>query len=188
MDPALWSDGTAATWMALAASTLVAVLAVVVLRGRRRAERELAELRSDVADLRDAVTRLSHEVDETRISAASAPAVRRAEFVITDVPVSTGSTIPGGSTTAEGSTGNGGVDAQAPVADRVVLSATVGEPLVKAVAFGYGVRRALSAESRNWIGFEMRREVRRARKQRRRDTRARRREEQARERSDEAAA
>ena len=46
------------------------------------------------------------------------------------------------------------------VPDRVVLSATVGEPLVKAVAFGHGVRRALSAESRNRIWFEMRREVR----------------------------
>jgi len=40
---------------------------------------------------------------------------------------------------------------------------------VKVVAFGHGVRRALSAESRNRIWFEMRREVRRARKQRRRE-------------------
>ena len=53
--------------------------------------------------------------------------------------------------------------------DRVVLSATLGEPLVRAVALGHGVRRALSAESRNRIRFEMRREVRRARKQRRRE-------------------
>jgi hypothetical protein len=37
------------------------------------------------------------------------------------------------------------------------------------VAFGHGVARALSPESRNRIWFEMRREVRRARKQRRRD-------------------
>ena len=55
------------------------------------------------------------------------------------------------------------------VPDRVVLSAAVGEPLVKAVAFGHGIRRALSAESRNRIRFEMRREVRRTRKQRRRE-------------------
>ena len=47
----------------------------------------------------------------------------------------------------------------------------LGESLVTIASFGYGVRRALSAENRNRIGFEMRREVRRARKQRRRDLR-----------------
>jgi hypothetical protein len=41
---------------------------------------------------------------------------------------------------------------------------------VKAVSFGHGLRRAMSAESRNRIWFEVRREVRRARKQRRRET------------------
>jgi hypothetical protein len=56
------------------------------------------------------------------------------------------------------------------VPDRLVLSATFGEPLVKVVALGHGLARALSPESRNNIRFEMRREVRRARKQRRRET------------------
>ena len=37
------------------------------------------------------------------------------------------------------------------------------------LSLGYGVRRALSAENRNRIRFEMRREVKRARRQRRRD-------------------
>jgi hypothetical protein len=37
---------------------------------------------------------------------------------------------------------------------------------VKVAAFGHGLRRALSPESRNRIGFEMRREVRAARKRR----------------------
>jgi hypothetical protein len=37
------------------------------------------------------------------------------------------------------------------------------------LSFGYGVRRALSAENRNRIRFEMRREVKSARRQRRRD-------------------
>jgi hypothetical protein len=60
--------------------------------------------------------------------------------------------------------------AEAPieVPDRLVLSATLGGPLVKAAALAHGVRRALSAESRNRIRFEMRREVRAARKRRRR--------------------
>src|SRR5206468_817921 len=63
-----------------------------------------------------------------------------------------------------------GIERAAPtVPDRLVLSATLGEPLVKVVALGHGLTRALSAESRNKIRFEMRREVRRARKQRRRD-------------------
>jgi hypothetical protein len=57
------------------------------------------------------------------------------------------------------------------VPDRAVLSVTLGEPLVKLAAFGYAVRRALSPETRNRIAFEMRREVKRARKERRRAAR-----------------
>jgi hypothetical protein len=37
------------------------------------------------------------------------------------------------------------------------------------LSFGYGVRRALSAENRNRIRFEMRREVKASRRRRRRD-------------------
>ena len=50
------------------------------------------------------------------------------------------------------------------VPDRLVLTATVGVPLVKAAALGHGLRRAFSAESRNRIWFEVRREVRASRK------------------------
>jgi hypothetical protein len=52
------------------------------------------------------------------------------------------------------------------------VSVAAGESLVRVVSLAYGVRRALSPESRNRIRFEMRREVKRARKQRRRDVRA----------------
>ena len=48
-------------------------------------------------------------------------------------------------------------------------SVAVGESLVKIVSFGHGLRRALSAENRNRIRFEVRREVKRARRQRHRD-------------------
>lgn len=58
-----------------------------------------------------------------------------------------------------------------PVPDGVVLSATLGEPLVKAVALAHGVRRALSPANRNRIGFEVRQEVRRSRKVRRAEMR-----------------
>ena len=55
-----------------------------------------------------------------------------------------------------------------PVSGRQFASLALGESLVTIFSFGYGVRRALSAENRNRIGFEMRREVRRSRKERKR--------------------
>ena len=48
-------------------------------------------------------------------------------------------------------------------------SVALGESLVTLASLAYGVRRALSPENRNRIAFEMRREVRRARKQRKAD-------------------
>ncbi len=58
------------------------------------------------------------------------------------------------------------------VRDRLVVSATLGSPLIRLASIAHGLGRALSPETRNRIGFEMRRELRRARKQRRRETRA----------------
>ena len=58
--------------------------------------------------------------------------------------------------------------------------------VVKAASLAHGVRRALDPETRNRIRFEMRREVKRARKQRRADTREARREWEARQRADPA--
>jgi hypothetical protein len=46
------------------------------------------------------------------------------------------------------------------------------ESVVKGVSLVYGVRRALTAETRNRIRFQMRQEVKRSRKQRRIDLRA----------------
>ena len=63
------------------------------------------------------------------------------------------------------------VAAPPPVDARQFASVAVGESLVRLVSLGYGVRRALSAENRNRIAFEMRREVRRSRKDRRRELR-----------------
>lgn len=121
-------------------------LLALVLSGRRRIRRALAASRADVEALR---ARLD-EIEAARAVAATLPVVPPTEYLITTA----------------------GAPAPEPgrVPNRVVLSATFGEPLVKAVAFGYGVRRALSPQSRNRIVFEMRREVRRARKQRRRET------------------
>jgi hypothetical protein len=128
---------------------LVACLLVGLLRGRAKTRRELAAALSaaqqETADLRRRLDALTEQLER---QSASMIRVDDPAYVITDA---------------------GAPAVELSVPDRVVLSATVGEPLVKAVALGHGIRRALSAESRNKIWFEMRREVRRARKQRRRE-------------------
>jgi len=57
------------------------------------------------------------------------------------------------------------------------------ETVIKAAALAHGLRRGLSAETRNRIRFEMKREVKRSRKQRRADLKAALRDHQARERA-----
>jgi hypothetical protein len=124
---------------------LFAVLLIVLLRSRAESRRALAAAMAETAELRARLDQLSEQLERAMESDRRA---QEAAYVITDA----GEPRP-----------------EPNVPDRVVLTATVGEPLVKAVSFGHGLRRALSAESRNRIWFEMRREVRRARKQRRRE-------------------
>lgn len=134
------------------AAAMLLLVAVVLLATRRRRSRAdlVAQLESALAENDD----LRRRLDELARPAVSVP--EPADFVITHV-------------------GESGVDrtdsrddlGSLAVPDRLVLSATLGVPLVKAAAFSHGVRRALSAESRNRIWFEMRREVRAARRQRR---------------------
>lgn len=133
-----------------AAVVLILLVGVLVLVLRSRSSRRdlasaLLAAQAETAELR---SRLDALTDQLERQSASMIRVDDPAYVITDAGASA---------------------AQSNVSDRVVLSASVGEPLVKVVAFGHGVRRALSAESRNKIWFEMRREVRRARKQRRRE-------------------
>jgi hypothetical protein len=137
---------------------LVVVLLVAVTSARRRLDRELDTAQADVAALRARLEELSSRPDTS--SAAAGPSLPT-EYLITDAGISTDASTGGHSAAGHGTTSG----------DRVVLSATLGEPLVKILAFGHGVRRALSAENRNRIAFEMRREVKRSRKQRRRDLR-----------------
>jgi hypothetical protein len=138
---------------------IVAGLLVALLRSRAESRRALLVAQQDTAELHARLDVLSDQLERqsTTMVRTDDPA-----YVITDA---------------------GAPEPQIRVPDRLVLSATVGEPLVKALAFGHGVRRALSAESRNRIWFEMRREVRRARKQRRRETKEAWRRMQAEERS-----
>ena len=60
------------------------------------------------------------------------------------------------------------------------------EGVIKAAGLVHGVRRALDPETRNRIRFEMKREVKRSRRQRRADLKAALRDLQARERADQA--
>lgn len=130
------------TYVALGVAVL-ALVGVVVLAVSLRAERRRHE--ALVARYRDELAALRAT---PRAAAQPVATATVAEFLITDA---------------------GGPEAPATVDERLVLSATLGEPLVKAAAFGHGLRRALSPRSLNRIRFEMRREVRRSRKQRRRE-------------------
>lgn len=154
--------------VAATAAAGVAVLCLVVgvtlglAVSGRRVRRSLGQARAEVDELRVRVEQLTDRLGAVPAT-AGAP----------DVPVDGAATeyvITGLAPAADA------VSEPVPVPDRAVLSVTFGEPLVKVVAFGYGVRRALSPESRNRIAFEMRRELKRARKERRRGTRAARRE------------
>lgn len=149
MNPALWAALGAAAALLL---VVVGIVLALLLGGRRAADREEAA-RADVDALRDELERLSAELAASRAAAPAVPP--QTEFVITNV----------------GQTGRDASERLPQVPERAVLSVTVGEPLVKLAAFGFGLRRALSAESRNRIAFEMRREVKRARKERRRAAR-----------------
>ncbi len=133
-----------------AAGALLLLLCVLLVLRRRAASRRqlataLADAQAETAELRRRLDALTEKLEH---QSSSMIRVDDPAYVITDA----GEPRP-----------------EPNVADALVLSATVGEPLVKVVAFGHGVRRALSPESRNRIWFEMRREVRRARKQRRRE-------------------
>ena len=152
MNPALWAALGATVALLL---VLVGVALALVLSGRRARAREQAaaeSARADMEALRAQVDELSSELAATRGAAAVVPP--QTEYVITTAgdPVTDPTGLP-------------------TVPERAVLSVTLGEPLVKLAAFGYGVRKALSPETRNRIAFEMRREVKRARKERRRAAR-----------------
>jgi hypothetical protein len=175
--------GAAATLLLVAVLFLATRLRTP--RGRSRADLEamLAAAHRESDDLRHRLEELASRRDRTGATTTRGPAYleelfgesrdehaggQPAEFVITRA-------------------GDPNVPA-VQVPDRLVLSATLGEPMVKVAAFSHGVRRALRAESRNRIWFEMRREVRAARKRRRRLVKDYLRETRARERANEGVA
>ena len=150
-------DARTALAVGLGAVALVALVLLLVTAVRLRAvRREAEQVRAELADLRRRVD----ELERRR------PTESVADYVITgvvhDEPARP--TLP--------------ADIDAPLFADLVLR----ESVVKAASYAHGLRRALSPETRHRIRFEMRREVRRSRKQRREDVRAAQRERRARER------
>lgn len=141
-------------------AVLVITLTAALLRTRSRTRRELDAARAESA-------RLRAQVDEIERVLADRPTAARpsTEYTITELGTVVDPLTPPR------------VD-QALFADLVLR-----ETVVKAASLAHGVRRALAPESRNRIRFEVRREVRRSRKQRRADLREARRDWETRQRA-----
>jgi hypothetical protein len=133
---------------------LVAVLAVAVA-GRRRLERQLQSARADLGRLQDRLDALARSLPSP--AAAGGPPARE-QYLITSL-----------ADQPETSDGVPGLAARPAGHDLVTLA--LAESTIRLAALAHGVRRALSPENRNRIRFEMRQEVKRARRQRRRDLR-----------------
>lgn len=141
-------------WIAPAAAVLLALvalgLAVALLRARSRAEREVAAVRAESAELRERLDRLERD------SAPSAPPV------------------PDGSAHVITRLGEDDAEERPPVpmvGGRIFADLVLRESVVQAASLAHGVRRALAPATRNRIRFEMRQELKRARKQRKADLR-----------------
>ena len=144
------------------------VLGVALQRARSRTARALAEARSETAALRVQVDALEERVVRADPPRPAPPT----EFVITRL----GDDVPAPDQAEPGL-------APEPVGAALFADLVLRETVVKAASLAHGVRRVLDPETRNRIRFEMRRELKRARKQRRVDTREARREWEARQRS-----
>jgi hypothetical protein len=145
--------------LAVGASALVAallagvVVALSARHARARLEDQLAASREELASVQKRLDGLARRLDP------APPRATPQEFVITTAG------LP--DTRREHDAPPAVPDRQ--LTTREFVSVALGESLVTIAAFGYGVGRALSPEKRNRIAFEMRREVRRARKQRKAD-------------------
>lgn len=153
---------TPALIVTVAAVAVVVAAGAVALRASRRERRRLAAqveaAHADMDVLRERVEELSRRLAETDPAVTGREA---REFVITS--------LPDGRLRGTLAPTEDDEPATTPLSAGQFASVALGESLVRVLSLGYGVRRALSAENRNRIRFEMRREVKRSRRQRRRD-------------------
>jgi len=164
------ADWTLPAWLVLAALAVVLLLVVAavasVVRLRTRIDGDIQDVLVELGVMRDQLA------EAAEAQAGPAPLVREdGEFVITSLATSD---------PTEGDPEGAHPTVEARLFGDIVLR----EAVVQAAALAHGVRRALSPESRNRIRFEMKREVKRSRRQRRADLREARREWQARQRAD----
>jgi hypothetical protein len=151
-------------WFAVGGlAVLCLVLLVVTVRDRRSGARERHAARAEVADLR---ARLE-ELERDRRAPAAPTA---AEFVITGLGGEQAETEPAPAPAA-------------PIDGTAFADTVLRETVVKAASLAHGVRRGLAPATRNRIRFEMKQEVRRARRQRRADLRRAQRDLHARQRA-----
>ena len=147
--------------LAVGGALLIGLLAllVAILRvraGATRTAEELSVLRRRLDDL---------EAEREETPAPIAAAATSPEFLITDLGQQQPQPEP--------------AHLDGPAFADIVLKETV----VKAASLAHGVRRGLAPATRNRIRFEMKQEVRRARKQRRADLKAAQRDLRARQRA-----
>lgn len=154
--------------VALVTGVLVVLVALLLLvRATRSALQGARHEAQTLAERLDALEqRVTAQPDPVPAPTAAATATTDREYLITHLG-------------EEPDSDSASPTLPAPVFADLVLR----ESAVQAATLAAGLRRALSAETRHRIRFEMRREVKRARKQRRADLRAARRDLHARERA-----
>ncbi len=147
--------------VALGALALACVALVwFLVRMRSRTRRELEAAHAETARLQEQVDAI-----ERRLAAPAPRQPEVEEWTITGL-------------------GRDEEPEPAPTIDRVLFADIVlRETVVRAASLAHGVRRAMAPETRNRVRFEVRREIRRARKQRKADLREARREWESRQRA-----
>jgi hypothetical protein len=148
-----------------AVTVLVLVLVVALARTRSRTRRELAAAQAEAASLRVQIDDI-----ERRLSAHDQIDQDRSDYVITRLgdnsPDPDPEVLP------------------ARIDGQLFADIVLRETLVKAAALAHGVRRGLAPDVRNRIRFEVRREIKRARRTRRAEIREARRAWDARQRAE----
>ncbi|NPD06927.1 hypothetical protein HN031_19810 [Nocardioides sp. zg-1308] len=150
-------------WLGAGGALVVGVALVALLLAvlaRRRA------LRAEAA-----LTRLAHRVAELESPAAPEPVAEPGSYVITALDAGAEPAVVEARPLAQ------------PIDGRLFADVVARETVVKAASWTHGLRRALSAESRNRIRFQVRQETRRSGRERRAEMKQALREYRARERA-----